>query len=89
MKSLLKLAVGAAIAGAVVQLLMTQRGQRPSPGLAPDRDEIPAGDAIPQPPAQAFPTEIVADSSSVGEGSGDDRVQLPDDGRLRQGPLNS
>jgi hypothetical protein len=68
MKYLLKLAVGAAIAGALVSVIMKQRKSRPG---------------------EFFPTELVADTSSVGEGSGDQRVLLPDDGRIGQSKLNS
>jgi hypothetical protein len=78
MKSLFKLAMGAAIAGALVNLLMKQRHRAHS-----------LDDFADQPDAGTFPTAVVADESSVGEGSGDDRVQLPDDGRVAQGPLNS
>jgi hypothetical protein len=89
MKSLLKLAMGAAIAGALVQVLLKQRGRGQTPGDESVHDGIPAEAHAPQQADQAFPTELVADTSSVGEGSGDDRVQLPDDGRVGQGPLNS
>jgi hypothetical protein len=76
MKSILKLAVGAAIAGALVQVLARLAERRmPMP--------IPEEGSATGRPGDYYPTELVADTSSVGEGSGDDRVQLPDDGRLR------
>jgi hypothetical protein len=82
MKSLLKLAVGAAIAGALVSVLMKQRSTK-NPAAASYGD----GHDLTTP--EFTPTELVADTSSVGEGSGDPRVQLPDDGRVAPGKLNS
>lgn len=76
MKSLLKLAMGAAIAGAVVHLL-SRLVERRMPA------DVPADRGAAGKSAGYYPTELVADTSSVGEGSGDDRVQLPDDGRVR------
>ncbi len=76
MKNLLKLAMGAAIAGALVNALMKR---------AVRRQDAPADAAADAP----MPTELVADSSSVGEGSGDDRVLPPDDGRVAPRTLNS
>lgn len=71
MKSLFKLAMGAAIAGALVNRLTKQRDR------ANPRHNSPE-----QPEAGSIPTVLVADESSVGESGGDDRVQLPDDGRV-------
>jgi hypothetical protein len=68
MKSVIKFAVGAATAGALVNIL-TKR--RPGSGNAVRGSTAPT------------PTELVADTSSVGEGSGDERVLLPDDGRVK------
>ncbi len=82
MKSLLKLAMGAAIAGALVNALMKQRSRR---NTAADS----YGDDNDLTTLEFTPTELVADTSSVGEGSGDTRVQIPDDGRVAPGKLNS
>jgi hypothetical protein len=82
MKSLLKLAMGAAIAGALVNALMKQRSRR---NTAADS----YGDDNDLTTQEFTPTELVADTSSVGEGSGDTRVQIPDDGRVAPGKLNS
>lgn len=72
MKTLLRFAAGAAVAGALVNALRKHR----------------SGKNYPQ-TGEFTPTELVADSSSVGEGSGDDRVLLPDDGRVGQSQVNS
>ena len=104
MKHLFKLAVGAAIAGAVVGAFAKRRARggryRPPrrPGDAPrNYDENyyrhgsqvgDGGTSVVDPGESSLPTELVADHQSVGEGSGDDRVQLPDDGRVGQGPVH-
>jgi hypothetical protein len=81
MKSLLKLAMGAAIAGALVNILKQRSGKSGSRASC-------VGSGASQ--TSGFtPTELVADTNSVGEGSGDERVLLPDDGRVGQGKLNS
>jgi hypothetical protein len=90
MKHLMKFAVGAAIAGALVNLLLKQqrtgRGMERNEGTSPDQGE---GENIPRGSSGYTVAELIADESSVGEGSGDDRVQLPEDGRVGRGPLNS
>lgn len=99
MKALLKLAVGAAIAsavaGAVVNVLMKRRARGrwyPQPlryfdtPMHYDRGYYRrgrGGDFAEPGETQATPTVLVADEQSVGEGSGDDRVELPADGRIR------
>ena len=82
MKSLLKLAMGAAIVGALVNALMKQRSSRNTATTSYGDDH----DLTTQ---EFTPTELVADTSSVGEGSGDTRVRIPDDGRVAPGKLNS
>ena len=82
MKSLLKLVMGAAIVGALVNALMKQRSSRNTAAASYGDDH----DLTTQ---EFTPTELVADTSSVGEGSGDTRVQIPDDGRVAPGKLNS
>lgn len=78
MKSLLKIAMGAALAGALVSLLNKQRGRGNSNHDSADHSG-----------AESTPTVLVADESSVGESGGDDRVRLPDDGRVGQNPPQS
>jgi hypothetical protein len=102
MKHLMKFAVGAAIAGALVNLLLKQqrsgRGMERNEGASPDQPEPSfgqgsygqgEGENIPRGSSGYTVAELIADESSVGEGSGDDRVQLPEDGRVGRGPLNS
>ncbi len=87
MKSLLKLAMGAAIAGALVSALMKQRSSRNAAAESyGDDHDLTTHDLTTQ---EFTPTELVADTRSVGEGSGDTRVQIPDDGRVAPGKLNS
>ncbi len=82
MKGLLKLAVGAAIAYALVEVLKKQRLGSSLEGREGREEGV-------QGAGEFTPTELVTDTSSVGEGSGDERVQIPDDGRIGQGRLNS
>lgn len=79
MKTLMKLAVGAAIAGALVNMLVKKQRARRELGS----DQPWAG------AESVTAVELIADESSVGEGSGDDRVVLPDDGRILRNTLNS
>jgi hypothetical protein len=94
MKNLMKLAMGAAIAGALVNMLMKKQRSRRDMEFDrawPEDDWSETnwrGSAMPEDADSVTAVEIIADESSVGEGSGDDRVLLPDDGRVR-GPLNS
>ena len=87
MKALMKLAVGAAIAGALVSVILKQRnrgmGQR-NESDAREALPLPAGEDIPQGTEGFTVAELIADTSSVGEGSGDDRVLLPPDGRIER-----
>ncbi len=85
MKGLLKLAVGAAIAYALVEVLKKQR----LGSSLEDRAGREGREEGVQGAGEFTPTELVTDTSSVGEGSGDERVQIPDDGRIGQGRLNS
>jgi hypothetical protein len=111
MKHLIKFAMGAAIAGTLVNVLMKQarrRGQNRDQGQGANENfsaesgtagtgrsataddlGMSYGDNPPRGTSGYTVAELVADESSVGEGSGDDRVQLPDDGRVGRGTLNS
>ena len=89
MKNLMKLAMGAAIAGALVNMLVKRqraRGEFGSDQPWPE-DEWRESDTLAD-GESVTAVELIADESSVGEGSGDDRVLLPDDGVLRN-TLNS
>lgn len=89
MKNLMKLAMGAAIAGALVNVFMKQRASRSWPRTPRRLFDAPLKYDRDYYQHNVPPTELVADHQSVGEGSGDDRVELPDDGRVGQGALNS
>lgn len=82
MKTLLRFAAGAAVAGALVNALRKHRSGKNARAVSYDETAYPQT-------GEFTPTELVADSSSVGEGSGDDRVLLPDDGRVGQSQVNS
>jgi hypothetical protein len=106
MKHLIKFAMGAAIAGALVNMLIKQArrsgqlgGTQPGAertgagagGQSATADDLGMsyGDNPPRGTSGYTVAELIADESSVGEGSGDDRVQLPDDGRVGRSTLNS
>jgi hypothetical protein len=92
MKSLIKLAVGAAIAGALVNLLMKQqrsgRGMEGREENFGDRPEGSEGAGATQGTAGFTVEELAADTNSVGREE-DGRGQQPQDWRGAQNVLGS